>query len=76
MKLRDLVLLLSGAMTAARHRGAQQKAMPVIGWLSALSPALLDGKIGRFGALQNLVDVVSREPKHIGDLRAIRHQIT
>ena len=43
MKLRDLVLLLSGAMTAARHRGAQQKAMPVIGWLSALSPAVQGG---------------------------------
>ena len=37
---------------------------------------LLDREIGRFGAPQDLVDVVSREPKHIGEIRAIRHQIT
>ena len=38
MKRRDFVLLLAGAMTAARSLGAQQKAMTVIGWLSPLSP--------------------------------------
>ena len=38
MKRRELVLLLAGAMTAARAPRAQQKAMPVIGWLSSVSP--------------------------------------
>ena len=35
MKRRDFVLLLSAAMTAARRLGAQQKAMPVIGFLGS-----------------------------------------
>jgi putative ABC transport system substrate-binding protein len=38
MKRRELMLLLAGAMTAARTLGAQQKAMPVIGFLGAGSP--------------------------------------
>jgi len=38
VKRRELVLLLAGAMTAARAPRAQQKAMPVIGWLSSVSP--------------------------------------
>jgi putative tryptophan/tyrosine transport system substrate-binding protein len=35
---RELLLLLSGMMTAARALRAQQKGMPVIGFLSSLSP--------------------------------------
>jgi putative ABC transport system substrate-binding protein len=35
---RELMLLLGGAMTAARTLRAQQKAMPVIGFLSPFSP--------------------------------------
>ncbi len=38
MKRRELLLLLGSAMTAARAPRAQQKAVPVIGWLSIGSP--------------------------------------
>ena len=38
MRRRELMLLLAGAMTAARALRAQQKAMPVIGYLSTGSP--------------------------------------
>jgi putative ABC transport system substrate-binding protein len=38
MRRRELMLLLAGAMTAARTLRAQQKAMPVIGFLSGGSP--------------------------------------
>jgi putative tryptophan/tyrosine transport system substrate-binding protein len=38
MRRRELMLLLGGAMTAARTLRAQQKAMPVIGFLSSRSP--------------------------------------
>src|SRR3954469_14190156 len=37
MNRRDLVLLLGGAMTVARDLRAQQKAMPVIGFLAGTS---------------------------------------
>src|SRR5882724_10780613 len=38
MRRRDLILLLGGAMTAAHSLGAQQKPMPVIGYLALASP--------------------------------------
>ena len=38
MNRRGLMLLLGGAMTAARGLRAQQKAMPVIGFLGGASP--------------------------------------
>jgi putative tryptophan/tyrosine transport system substrate-binding protein len=38
MRRRELMLLLGGAMTAARVLRAQQKAMPVIGFLGSTSP--------------------------------------
>ena len=43
MRRRELFLLLGGAVTAARALHAQQKAMSVIGWLSAGSPSLSAG---------------------------------
>ena len=46
MRRRDFVLLLAGAMTAARALRAQQKAMPVIGWLSGNSPSANPGDYG------------------------------
>jgi hypothetical protein len=38
MRRRELILVLGGAMTAARALCAQQKAMPVIGFLGGASP--------------------------------------
>jgi len=41
MNRRGLLLLLGGAVATPRALCAQQKAMPVVGWLSFFSPAML-----------------------------------
>ena len=56
VKRRDFVLLLAGAMTAARSLGAQQKAMTVIGWLSPLSPPANLGDLVRGPIRQGLTE--------------------
>ena len=38
MRRRELLLVVGGVMTAPAALRAQQKAMPVIGWLSSVSP--------------------------------------
>jgi putative tryptophan/tyrosine transport system substrate-binding protein len=55
MHRRRFIASLGAAITAARTLRAQQKAMPVIGWLSALSPAVQGGdrmpEAGTYGSL-------------------------
>ena len=48
MKRRELLLVLAGVMTGARGLCAQQKAMPVIGWLSSASPGQRAGIFAAF----------------------------
>src|ERR1700682_4432077 len=48
MNRREFMLLLSGAMTAPRVLRAQQKAIPVIGFLSATSPEPLAPFVAAF----------------------------
>ncbi len=48
MRRRELMLLLGGAMTAARALRAQQKAMPVIAYLSSGSPGLSAPSVAAF----------------------------
>ena len=48
MKRRELMLLLGGAMTAARTLHAQQKAMPVIGFLGIASPGTSSSNLAAF----------------------------
>ena len=49
MNRRELVLLLAAAMTAARALRGQQKAMPVIGFLSGTSPSPFASYVAAFG---------------------------
>jgi putative ABC transport system substrate-binding protein len=48
MNRRELMLLLIGGMTAARGLRAQQKAMPVIGYLSSTSPGPNTANVAAF----------------------------
>src|SRR5271165_784141 len=48
VKRRELMLLLGGAMAAARALRAQQKAMPVIGYLGLNSPGTSASFVGAF----------------------------
>jgi putative ABC transport system substrate-binding protein len=48
MRRRELVLLLGGAMTVSRALRAQQAAMPVIGFLSSVSPGPLAAFVSAF----------------------------
>jgi putative tryptophan/tyrosine transport system substrate-binding protein len=48
VKRRELMLLLAGAMTPARALRAQQKAMPVIGFLSSTSPEAYASRVDAF----------------------------
>ena len=54
MKRRELLLLLAGAVTASRTLRAQQKAMPVIGYLRSFSPPPNLGDLGRSPSRQGL----------------------
>jgi len=55
MNRREFALLLAGAMTAAPALSAQQKAMPVIGFLSSTSPEAYASRVAAFR--QGLNDV-------------------
>src|ERR1700738_1464249 len=48
MKRRTFVLVLGGVITSARRLRAQQKAMPVIGFLSASSPVPFASYVAAF----------------------------
>jgi putative ABC transport system substrate-binding protein len=48
MRRRELILLLAGALTVARAAHAQQKGMPVIGFLGSTSPAPYATQVAAF----------------------------
>jgi hypothetical protein len=47
MRRRELMFLLGGAMTAAHTLGAQQKGMPVVGFLSSEAPDVFAPRAAR-----------------------------
>jgi putative tryptophan/tyrosine transport system substrate-binding protein len=61
MRCRELMLVLGGAMTAARALRAQQKAMPVIGWLSSPSPGPFAYQVAAFLQGLNKIGYVEGE---------------
>ena len=61
MKHRELMLLLAGAMTAASALHAQQKAIPVIGFLSASSPGQYVPFVAAFHRGLSETDYVERQ---------------
>jgi putative ABC transport system substrate-binding protein len=58
MRRRELFVLLATSMIGAPGLRAQQKAMPVVGWLSALSPSIQGGsrmsELGKYDAGSSL----------------------
>jgi putative ABC transport system substrate-binding protein len=48
MRRRELMLLLGGAMTATRTLRAQQKAIPVIGFLGSPTPGSYTALVAAF----------------------------
>ena len=55
MHRRRFFAVLGAALTAARTLRAQQKALPVVGWLSSLSPAVQGGaQMPELGTFQSL----------------------
>ncbi|MBV8132892.1 MAG: ABC transporter substrate-binding protein, partial [Alphaproteobacteria bacterium] len=54
MRRREFMLLLGAIMTAAHPVCPQQRAMPVVGYLSVFSPPIDPGEIGRGAVLQGL----------------------
>jgi putative ABC transport system substrate-binding protein len=53
MRRRELILLVAGAITVARAPRAQQKAMPVIGYLNSSSPTPASLEAFRKGLAEN-----------------------
>src|SRR5260370_1592584 len=65
--------LVGGRQQGRRHRDAER-----LGGLEAYHEFkfgwLFDGKIARLGAVQNLVNIVTRAAKHLSVIGSIRHQ--
>jgi putative ABC transport system substrate-binding protein len=61
MRRRELLIFLSSAMTAPRALRAQQKAMPVIGFLGSTSPGLYAGQVAAFHQGLNETGYVERQ---------------
>src|SRR5450631_1269786 len=67
--------LVGGRRQGRRHRDAER-----LGGLEAYNEFkfgwLFDGKIARLGAVQTLVNIVTRSAKHLSIIGSIRHQPT